>query len=163
MIQNVYFCCQISTSLLCLPVYCPMNFGYNHLIVSPGHLFSLQRLTSSLSPGHCSPPKKGPWHTLCLCWLPPPQVLVQPAQELQSCHWPSTGHSLRKQSRVWRHSPWHSRPPYEGPLHSRVRFIVPFEQDEEQELQMDHSFHTPSTTEENTWTQKKKLKIILNV
>ncbi len=64
------------------------------------------------------PPKKGPEHTLCLCWLPPPHVLVQPAQELQSCHWPSTGHSLRKQSLVWRHSPWHSRPPYEGPLHS---------------------------------------------
>lgn len=43
------------------------------------------------------------------------------------------------------HSPLHSEPPYEGPLHSLVLCMVPLEQEAEQELQLDHSFHTPST------------------
>ncbi|KPP75758.1 hypothetical protein Z043_104970, partial [Scleropages formosus] len=55
------------------------------------------------------------------------------------------GHSLRKQSRVSSHSPRHSEPPYEGPLHSRVRCMVPLEQEVEHELQSDHSLQTPST------------------
>lgn len=57
----------------------------------------------------------------------------------------SPGHSPRKQSTVSSHSPRHSEPPYEGPLHSLVLCMVPFEQEAEQELQLDHSFHTPST------------------
>lgn len=56
----------------------------------PGHLFSLQRLSSDLSPTQGSPPKNGPSHTLCLCWLPPPHVLLQLPQELQESHLPST-------------------------------------------------------------------------
>lgn len=118
--------------------------------IAPGHLFSLQGCISTRSPGHGSPAKKGPKHTLCLCWFPPPQVLVQLDQELHCCHCPSTGHSLRKQSRICSHSPWHSEPPYDGPLHSRVRCIVPFEHETEQELQLDHSFQTPSTGRKKT-------------
>lgn len=56
----------------------------------PGHLFSLQRLCSPFSPGQGSPPKKGPSQTLCLCWIPPPQVLLQVPQELHACQRPST-------------------------------------------------------------------------
>lgn len=55
------------------------------------------------------------------------------------------GQSPRKQSTVSSHSPLHSEPPYEGPLHSLVLCMVPLEQEAEQELQLDHSFHTPST------------------
>lgn len=58
---------------------------------------------------------------------------------------PLPGHSPRKQSTVSNHSPLHSEPPYEGPLHSLVRCVVPLEQEDEQELQLDHSFHSPST------------------
>lgn len=57
------------------------------------------------------------------------------------------GQSLRKQFVVSCHSPLHSEPPYEGPLHSRVLCIVPFEQEVEQGVHADHSFQEPSTTE----------------
>lgn len=60
------------------------------------------------------------------------------------------GHSPRKQSTVSSHSPLHSEPPYEGPLHSLVLCVVPLEQEAEQELQPDHSFHTPSTEKGQT-------------
>lgn len=59
-------------------------------VTLPGHLLSLQRLCSPLSPGQASPPKKGPSHTRCLCWTPPPQVLLQLLQVVQACQCPST-------------------------------------------------------------------------
>lgn len=57
----------------------------------------------------------------------------------------SPGHSPRKQWTVSNHSPLHSEPPYEGPLHSLVLCMVPLAQEAEHRLQLDHSFHTPST------------------
>lgn len=57
------------------------------------------------------------------------------------------GQSLRKQLLDSRQSPRQSEPPYDGPLHSRVRCIVPLEQEAEQGVQADHSFQEPSTTE----------------
>lgn len=69
--------------------------------VLPGHLFSLQRLRSVFSPMQGSPPKNGPSHTLCLCWLPPPHVLLQLPQELQESHFPSTTRSKTKMSNFW--------------------------------------------------------------
>lgn len=66
------------------------------VFVLPGHLFSLQRLMSVLSPMQGSPPKNGPSHTLCLCWLPPPHVLLQLPQELQESHLPSTTKSKQR-------------------------------------------------------------------
>lgn len=67
------------------------------------------------------------------------------------------GQSLRKQLLVSCHSPLHSEPPYEGPLHSRVLCIVPLEQEEEQGVHPDHSFQEPSTME------LARTKLLLNL
>lgn len=66
----------------------------------PGHLFSLHRFCSCFSPGQGSPPKKGPSHTLCLCWTPPPHVLLQLLHELHECQRPSTKENI-SQRQLW--------------------------------------------------------------
>lgn len=75
----------------------------------------------------------------------------------------SPGHSPRKQSMVSSHSPLHSEPPYEGPLHSLVLCMVPLEQEAEQELQLDHSFHTPSTEDDEVDRQDNTGKLYVKI
>ena len=81
-------------------------FSSGQISWGSGHLFSLQRLISPLSPGQESPPKKGPSHDLRLCWFPPPHVRVQLPQVLQDSQRPSTA----GRGRVWLSTRRHTTP-----------------------------------------------------